>query len=167
MNIAEAYKYYEEEVKPIFSGGEFARRMKEAIDEVARLKEESSRLSESARYWQGESLKKTRKAYTYENAGCETHSEVESTEPVCLVCLIDDRDKLREFYNASVAEHRKSIELIDSLERQIEVLRPVYEAAKILSGACFFGKRKDVEAASLALRKAVDIAAGELEDSDE
>jgi hypothetical protein len=78
-----------------------------------------------------------------------------------------DMEKYKEFYNTSVAEHRKSIELIDSLESQIEVLRPVYEAAKILRGACFFGKRKDVEAASLALRKAVDIAAGELEDSDE
>ena len=78
-----------------------------------------------------------------------------------------DMEKYKDFYNASVAEHRKSVELIDSLESQIEVLRPVYEAAKILRGACFFGKRENIEAASIALRRAVDVAAREIEDSDE
>lgn len=58
-------------------------------------------------------------------------------------------------------------EIIDSLLEQIEVLRPVYEAAKILRGACFFGKRENIEAASTALRRAVDVAARLLEDSDE
>jgi hypothetical protein len=56
-------------------------------------------------------------------------------------------------------------DVIDSLVSQIEVLRPVYEAAKILRGACFFGKRENIEAASAALRRAVDVAARELEDS--
>lgn len=110
MNIAEAHKYYEEEVKPILAGGEFARRMKEAIDEAERM---------------------------------------------------------TEFYNASVVEHRKSIELIDSLERQIEVLRPVYEAAKILIPAQEYGSRKDINNATHAFVRAVNLAARELEDSND
>lgn len=110
MNIAEAHNYYEEKVKPVLADGEFARRMKEAIDEA---------------------------------------------------------EKMTKFYNASVAEHRKSIELIESLEGQIEVLRPVYEAAKIMQAAYDYATTEGCVAARKAVFRAVDIAAMELEDSNE
>ena len=80
---------------------------------------------------------------------------------------IDEAEKMTEFYNASVAEHRKSIELIDSLERQIEVLRPVYEAAKIMIGAWQHGTSAQYADARDRLSKEAMLAAMELEDSNE
>jgi hypothetical protein len=110
MNIAEAHKYYEEEVKPILSGGEFARRMKEAIDEA---------------------------------------------------------EKMTEFYNASIAEHRKSIELIEELEHKVECLWPVFVQAKVMMAAYAHATTEGCVSARHKFFDAVKVAAMELEDSNE
>lgn len=78
-----------------------------------------------------------------------------------------DMEKYKEFYHASVAEHRKSIEMIDSLESQIEVLRLVYEAAKIYEKSLYFADADGRSRALDNLRVSINKAARELEDSDE
>jgi hypothetical protein len=71
--------------------------------------------------------------------------------------------------NGMCAEIAQATEedLIDLYLDQIEVLRPVYEAAKVLQGACYFGVGTNITAASKVLTLAVSTAARELEDSDE
>lgn len=56
-------------------------------------------------------------------------------------------------------------DMVDSLVSQIEVLRPVYEAAKILISAQEYGNRKDINNATHAFVRAVNLAARELEDT--
>lgn len=58
-------------------------------------------------------------------------------------------------------------DLIDSQAEQIEVLRLVYEAAKIMQAAYDHATTESCVTARKALFRAVDIAARELEDSDE
>lgn len=87
------------------------------------------------------------------------NSEIES--------LRAELEKYKAFYHTSVEEHRKSIELIDSLEGQIEVLRPVYEAAKILQAGVMYGKALNTASTKAALFTAVNEAAMDLEDSNE
>ncbi len=72
--------------------------------------------------------------------------------------------------NAMCAENHSvesKIDLIDSQIEQIEVLRPVYEAAKILIPAQEYGNRKAINNATHAFVRAVNLAARELEDTNE
>lgn len=43
----------------------------------------------------------------------------------------------------------------------------MYEAAKIYRGALYLGKKGNLDTAALALKRAVDVAAREIEDANE
>jgi hypothetical protein len=66
-----------------------------------------------------------------------------------------------------VVEYETTQDVIDSQLEQIDVLRPVYDAAKILQGAVLNGTHRQKALAIKTLWGATESAARYLEDSDE
>mgnify|MGYP001030497723 CR=1 FL=1 len=81
-------------------------------------------------------------------------------------CLLDEVERLKQTVIRYDKAESAALADMEKYKDQIEVLRPVYEAAKVWQGAFYFGKHGNMDYASYALEAAIKVAARELEDGE-